>query len=124
MQKIKKSFSVLFIISSVLLCFSCRSIRQPDSVPEALNYSDEDIVQNEIERIESFMEKEPVRALWRASLLGREEVTDRCFDRVEELFNTSLEEKNYLDAKKYYKSLQSVRPAWKSDKYSYSQMLH
>ena len=82
MHKINKSFSVLFIISSVLLCFSCRSIRQPDSVPEALNYSDEDIVQNEIERINKFLETEPVRALWRASLLGRQEVIVKCIENI------------------------------------------
>ena len=122
MQRLLKLFSVSVIFAATFICLSCTSIRQPSSVPQPLNYSDDDIVQNEIKRIDGFLESEPVRALWRASLLGRKEVTDRCFAKVEELFNTALEEENYLDAKKYYKSLLAVNPAWKSDKYSFSQV--
>ena len=122
MQRLLKLFSASVFFAATFICLSCTSIRQPSSVPQPLNYSDDDIVQNEIKRIDGFLESEPVRALWRASLLGRKEVTDRCFTKVEELFNTALEEENYLDAKKYYKSLLAVNPAWKSDKYSFSQV--
>ena len=116
MQRLIKSFSSAVFLISALLCISCRTIRQPSSVPEPLNYSDDDIVQNEIGRIDAFMESEPVRALWRAKLLGREEVIDRCFSNLEELFNKALEEEKYLDAKKYYISLQAVKPGWKAEK--------
>ena len=122
MHSISKYFSLFLIVSAVLLCLSCRSIRQPSDVPEALNYSDNDIVQNEIKRIEGFMEKEPVRALWRASLLNHEDVTTRCFEKVEALYYTAIEEKNYLDARKYYKSLIAVKPEWKAKDYSFSQV--
>ena len=116
----KISFLILVLASVFLI--SCRTVRQPSSVPEHLNYSDEDIVKNEIERIDAFLESEPVRALWRAKLLGHEEVFERCFSKVQSLLEASLEEKNYLDAKKYYKSLISVRPNWKLDGYTYSQV--
>ena len=119
-----RSIKILFsfiIVCSVLL-ISCRTVRQPSSVPEPLNYSDEDIVKNEIERIDGFMENEPVRALWRAKLLGREDVLERCFSNVQTLLETAVSEKNYLDAKKYYKSLISIQPDWKLDGYSYSQI--
>lgn len=122
MKHFIRYYSLSFIFLLSLLCLSCRSFRQPDSVPEALNYSDEIIVQNEIERIDSFLEKEPVRALWRASLLGRDEITLRCFSKVEQLFETAVSEKQYLDAKKYYKSLLAVNPEWKSEKYTYAQI--
>ena len=118
----KKIFPLLILLFCSLLSFSCRSFRQPDSVPEPLNYSDEDIVQNEIKRIDDFLETEPVRALWRASLLGRQEVTERCTLKVQELLETSIEEKKYLDAKKYYKSLKTVNPVWKHEKYSYEEI--
>ena len=121
LRNIKKISFVILLSYSVFL-ISCRTVRQPSSVPEHLNYSDEDIVKNEIERIDSFLETEPVRALWRASLLGHEEVLERCFTKVQSLLESSLEEKNYLDAKKYYKSLISVRPSWKLDGYTYSQI--
>ena len=124
MQRVvHKSVSVLTLICA-LFFVSCNTIRQPSSVPEPLNYSDEDIVQNEIKRIDEFVENEPVRALWRASLLGKDDITERCFTKVEELFNTALEEEDYLDAKKYYKSLLAVKPDWKSEKFSYSEIEH
>ena len=121
LRYIKKISLVILTLCTAFL-ISCRTVRQPSSVPEHLNYSDEDIVKNEIERIDAFLETEPVRALWRASLLGKEEVLDRCFTKVSDLLETSLEEKNYLDAKKYYKSLISVRPDWKLDGFTYSQI--
>ncbi len=121
LRYIKKISLVILTLCTAFL-ISCRTVRQPSSVPEHLNYSDEDIVKNEIERIDTFLETEPVRALWRASLLGKEEVLDRCFTKVSDLLETSLEEKNYLDAKKYYKSLISVRPDWKLDGFTYSQI--
>ena len=121
LRNIKKISLVILTLCTAFL-ISCRTVRQPSSVPEHLNYSDEDIVKNEIERIDAFLETEPVRALWRASLLGKEEVLDRCFTKVSDLLETSLEEKNYLDAKKYYKSLISVRPDWKLDGFTYSQI--
>ena len=117
-----KKISLIILTFCTAFFISCRTVRQPSSVPEHLNYSDEDIVKNEIERIDAFLETEPVRALWRASLLGKEEVLDRCFTKVSALLETSLEEKNYLDAKKYYKSLISVRPDWKLDGFTYSQI--
>ena len=121
LRYIKKISLVILTLCTAFL-ISCRTVRQPSSVPEHLNYSDEDIVKNEIERIDTFLETEPVRALWRASLLGKEEVLDRCFTKVSDLLETSLEEKNYIDAKKYYKSLISVRPDWKLDGFTYSQI--
>ena len=121
LRNIKKISLVILTLCTAFL-ISCRTVRQPSSVPEHLNYSDEDIVKNEIERIDAFLETEPVRALWRASLLGKEEVLNRCFTKVSALLETSLEEKNYLDAKKYYKSLISVRPDWKLDGFTYSQI--
>ena len=122
MLRIVKSFSSCLCLACAALMISCRSVRQPASVVQPINYTDEDIVQIEIERIDAFLEKEPLRALWRASLLNREEVTERCFSKVEELFNASLEEKNYLDAKKYYKSLKVVNPQWKASKISYEEI--
>lgn len=118
---IKKRASVFFII--VFFIFTaCRSIRQPSSLPQPLNYSDEDIVKSEIERIDSFLEKEPVRALWRASLLGRQQVIDTCFAKVEGLLKSALEEKKYLDAKRYYKSLLAVESDWQLPGLSYSEL--
>ena len=122
MLRFIKSFSFAFLLLCIFSIVSCKSIRQPDSIPQPLNYSDEDIVQNEIERVDGFLESEPLRALWRAGLLGRKEVLDRCVEKIEELYNQALEEKKYLDARKYYKSLESVVPGWKSSAYTYEEL--
>ena len=114
MQRLVKSLSFVVCLTGLLTLAACRSVRQPSSVAQPINYSDEDIVQNEIQRINEFMENEPLRALWRAHLLGRPEVTESCFSKVVELYNSAVEEKNYLDAKRYYKSLMAVNPQWKA----------
>ena len=114
MQRLVKSLSFVVCLTGLLTLAACRSVRQPSSVAQPINYSDEDIVQNEIQRINEFMENEPLRALWRAHLLGRDEVTEKCFLKVVELYNSAVEEKNYLDAKRYYKSLMAVNPHWKA----------
>ena len=115
----KVKLSVLCII---LTCFfvSCSSLKQPSKIAEPINYSDEEVVQVEIDRIYALMPSEPVRALWRAHLLGREEVIARTQNNLEKLFEKSLGEKEYFEAKKYYTSLTSV--GWKSDKYSYKEI--
>ena len=74
------------------------------------------MVNNEIERINSLLETEPVGALWRSELLGREDVQKRCIEILEQKIDFSIEEKNYFDAKKYYKSLKTI--GWESSKYS------
>ena len=121
MLRFAKSLSIVLYLAGALLLTACNSVRQPSSVAQPINYSDEDIVQNEIERINGFMENEPLRALWRAYLLGREEVTENCFSKVVVLYNSALEEKKYLDAKKYYKSLKAVKPDWNTS-YTYDQL--
>ena len=121
LRMLKKSSLIFLALSSVCL-ISCKSVRQPSTVAQAINYSDEDIVQNEIERIKGYLDTEPVRALWRAHLLNRKEVIDLCVEKIELLIDVSIEENNYLDAKKYYNSLKAVLPDWKSEKYTYSQI--
>ena len=122
MPRIKKFFSLISFLLPAFILFSCQSLHQPSSVVQPLNYSDEDIVRNEIERIDSFMETEPVRALWRASLLGHDDVLERTFIKVQSLLEASIADKKYLDAKRYYKSLTTVKPGWQLQGYSYAQI--
>ena len=122
MPRIKKFFSLISFLLPAFILFSCQSLHQPSSVVQPLNYSDEDIVRNEIERIDSFMETEPVRALWRASLLGHDDVLERTFIKVQSLLEASIADKKYLDAKRYYKSLASVKAGWQLEGYSYTQI--
>ena len=92
---------------SVIL-ISCSSINNVKNVPEHIDYDDSKVVQNEIQRINSFMESEPVRALWRAILLGDEEIISRAKENLLNLYTRAVDEKNYYEAMKYLKSLETA----------------
>ena len=109
----------LIVLCSLII--SCASVKPPKTIPEQLNYTDKDIVENEKKRIAQFLETEPVRALWRATLLNDAETLEKCRTFVEQRFEICIEEKEYLDAKKYYKSLKAVFPDWKT-KYTEAQI--
>ena len=121
MYRISKSV-FLYVLTASLLFISCKSLKPPKTVPAPLNYTDNDIVKIEIDRINKFLETEPVRALWRACLLGNEEIVEKCRKAVELRLEVSLEEREYLDTRKYYKSLMSAFPGWKHEKYSLQQI--
>ena len=123
MRRFNFLYPVLFslLLSSGLLC-SCKTLKQPKSIPQPLNYSDDDIVENEIARINDFLENESLRALWRASLLGNQEVLEKCRSVIEEKLSAAYDEKKYLDVIKYYKSLCSVFPEYRFEKASYSEI--
>ena len=93
-------FFFLFLLLAFLF-LSCNSLKQPREVAQPLNYSDKDVVNIEIERINNMLQTEPVRALWRALLLGQEDVIERCKNTLMLLFENSMEEKDYFTAKKY-----------------------
>ena len=113
----------VFVLLLLLLSFSsCRTFREKKDVPQPLNYSSEEVIKIEIERINSFMESEPVRALWRANLLGKEEVLERTKKVVEQCFERAYEEQDFLAAKKYYKALVAVDSGWTSSKVSYKEI--
>lgn len=112
--KFYKFFLCLLCVGFILT--SCRTFKQPREVVQPINYSDEDVVAIEIDRINKMLEAEPVRALWRALLLGRQDIIDNCKNTLILLFENAIQEKDYFTAKKYYKSL--ITAGWKSDKYS------
>ncbi|MCR5188316.1 MAG: S1C family serine protease [Treponema sp.] len=112
-----KSGKYLFVLLiAIFTLASCRTIKQPKEVAQPINYSDEDVVNIEIERINNLLQAEPVKALWRSLLLGREDVIERCKSTLILLFENAMEEKDYFTAKKYYKSL--ITSGWKSEKYT------
>ncbi|MBQ3670030.1 MAG: serine protease [Treponema sp.] len=87
---------------------SCSSIKEPDSVYEEPDYTAEDVRREEIKRIDEMLEKNPVQALWRATLLGDAGTVSKCESAVVDKYNEELEKENYYTAKNLYKSLASV----------------
>lgn len=106
----KFCFFFLFILNFFVFCFiciSCKSINNVKNIPQPIDYDDSNVVQNEIQRINSFMESEPVRALWRAILLDDEKMIFKTKENLWNLYKNAIDEKNYYEAMKYLKSLET-----------------
>jgi len=105
---IHRKLRLLFCAVLPLVCFSCRSVKQPAEIAAQLDYSDDVVVRNEIERIDRLMQSEPVEALWHAVLLGDGGKTDECAEIVRLKMKEAAEEKNFLEAERYSASLAAV----------------
>jgi len=113
-SKTLKSFIIGSLFSFIVI--SCQSVKPPKNISDTIDYTNDDVVAAEIERINSMMENEPVRALWRSLLLKNDEVTEKSLTQLTVLFERAIEEKDYAVARKYYISLKNA--GWKSDKYT------
>ena len=97
----------LFCLFLPLLLISCTSIKDPKDIPQSIDYTDEDVVATEIERINKFKEIEPVKAFWRAILLGRQDVISDCQELIYGKLQEALEENDFFLVNKYYLSLKT-----------------
>ena len=80
----------LFVLS---LFFSCKSFKQPSEIQKPLDYTNEDVIQNEIKNIRELQEKESTKALFRACLLNDSQIIKECADIVEGQAQKAIEEK-------------------------------
>ena len=99
---------LLFLGCAIFLCSSCKSLKEPSSVAVPLDYTDEDVINNEIEQIRKLKPQEPVKALWRALKLSKTELIQECYDYCARQFEVAVEEKDYYEALRYYKSMQTA----------------
>ena len=93
-----------------VLCFTgCSTLKNPVNVAQAIDYTNDDVVENEINRIRQFIQEDgdTVRALWRSLLLGKEELISECQEIVYEQYKEALESKEYFDANNLYISLKN-----------------
>jgi S1-C subfamily serine protease len=105
MNKVKQC--LLFCVSVLLFC-SCRTLHEPKDVYQPLNYTEHDVYEKEKARISDLSDKEPVKALWCAELLGDDELVSSCIEKVTQKYHESIDAKDYYDALKYYRSLSAV----------------
>ncbi len=96
----------LFLLAAFCL-LSCKTIKQPDSVAEELDYTKDDVISNEINQIQKLMAVNPVKALWRAQFLGDEVVLKQCKDTLENALISAIEAKDTEVAGKYITSLKN-----------------
>ncbi len=107
-----RKYSLLqrFFICVLVCCglFGCKTIAQPQSVVQPLDYTDQDVIENEIKTIREMQEKECTRALFRACLLNDSEIINECVELVVQQAQKAQEENDFAGAMKLYKSLTSV----------------
>ena len=88
--------------------FACKSIKQPESIQQPLDYTDKDVVENEINTIRSFGESESTKALFRACLLDDSQIIQETAEIVLEQAQKAEQENDFVQAARLYKSLQAV----------------
>ncbi|MBQ9238365.1 MAG: serine protease, partial [Treponema sp.] len=102
-QQVKKC---ILVCTACLSLFSCRTIRQPESVFVPPDYTEADAIYAEQKRIARLLEEEhAVEALWRALLLGDDETTLQCAAQVERELRAAVDAGRYLDAGRLHRSL-------------------
>lgn len=104
-MKVKKHYFSVGIFFCMFLFFSCQTIKQPSEIFSPPDYTQEDVVNNEIRRIEEIRKENSVLALWRAVILEKENVINDCLQDVTAELEKAVEDKNYLDAMRLYRSL-------------------
>ena len=113
-KKLKPVFGlVLFVF---LFFISCTSSPREEFTP--LDYTEEDVITNEISNIEKMLESESTKALWRATLLknnvGNTEntavntIVELCGQKVIKQYYEAFRLENNLEAKRLLSSLEAV----------------
>ncbi|MBO5137687.1 MAG: trypsin-like peptidase domain-containing protein [Spirochaetaceae bacterium] len=107
----------IWLLPLLVFLFSCSSVPNV-SVP--VDYSQEDVLLNEISEIKKILEINPIKAIWRTKLIAnydniaqnlRQNVLDllnECVQILSVSFNESITEKNYIAAQRVLKTLQAV----------------
>ena len=103
---IKKN--ILFLFVPLFFLLSCSSTKDLSNVEKNQNYTEEDILQNEISEIKKLISSDPIKALWRASFVEDEQIKKDCIENCFNQFEIAIEEKDYFEASRYYTSLISM----------------
>jgi len=99
---------ILFLFFSFLGFLSCSSVRDPENVYSDIDYTQEDVRNEEKKRINDLLEKNSVQALWRAYLLKDDETISLCEAKVLEEYNEVVEKQDWFNALRIAKSLETL----------------
>ncbi len=97
-------FSLVF----TFFLFGCTTLKQPKSVFSMPDYTEEDVLNNEIKRIKKIGEENPELALWRASLIKNDELFDEYADFLFEKLKQLNDEKKLFESWQIYRTLKTV----------------
>lgn len=101
---IKKTLLFTFAASG-LFFGGCNSTKVTESY-ELPDYTLEDVRREEIKRIEEISQSDVVQAYWRAYLLKDQKTIDDCAQKILESYKKAIEEKNWLEARRFCYALE------------------
>lgn len=111
------------IILISLLFISCSSVKKTVNIQEPLDYTNQNVIDSEIKRIEEMKATDPVKALWRACLLKDEAVLKACQEYVYVQYNSALEDKDFFLANTFYISLKNSGWIFNNQEENYKKQL-
>lgn len=103
----KKSFYLNLLFVCFCL-FACKSIAQPDSVAQQLDYTDSDVINNEKNNIKKLQQGDIVEALYHAYFLNDEAVLQECVELVENQIRLAIKDKDYLELDRLFLALRTI----------------
>src|SRR5574344_281542 len=114
-KKVMIGAAAFIAVLVVLSTESCASTKDVVSVYTPIDYTADDAVTAEINRIGELPQEESVKALWHAQLLVQntkenaraQDELARCEQTVADLYEKSLADKQYIDSLRYYKFLKA-----------------
>ena len=106
MKYLLRSVVIFFVVA---LLSSCNTLKQPKEVYVPVDYTEQDAINAEIQRINELKKDFPVMALWRSELLKDEQTINENQENVFLLLQQVIEKKDFFSAIKYYVSLESVK---------------
>lgn len=106
MKYLLRSVVIFFVVA---LLSSCNTLKQPKEVYVPVDYTEQDAINAEIQRINELKKDFPVMALWRSELLKDEQTINENQENVFLLLQQAIEKKDFFSAIKYYVSLESVK---------------
>lgn len=106
--------AVLFLLAECLI-LSCNSTREAKEIFVPLDYSEESVIQNELNAIEELSGDNPIKALWRSKILsdtvpgneGALALYSEMIDINKGVYKECIAQGSYLQALTYYLSLEA-----------------
>ena len=84
-----KKIFIIFVAFFILFS-GCSSAKVESKLNEKLNYTEEDILQNEISEIRKLISVDPIKALWRASFISDQQIKNECIENCFNQFEISV----------------------------------
>lgn len=118
-NKILKIFFYFCFVLCLFVTTGCKTIEESGKPFVQPDYTQQDIKNEEIKRIEEISQTELIHAFWRSCMLNEKSVIDEMAEKIMNACNESINEKNYLQAAYFANALKiQSHPLYSQLKYS------